>query len=747
MNLGKLLMTVAVAGSPLYAMAGAEDWPTYQKDNMRSGVTSEHIALPLCEVWVHESLHPPQPAWPEPAERDIWNRVSGLHPNVTYDRAFHTVVVGNRVYFGSSADDQVYCLDAGTGKVVWRFFTEGPVRLAPAVDKGKVYVGSDDGWAYCLNAEDGKLIWRYRADEEAHRIPGNGRVVSSTPLRTGILVREGIAYFFAGIFPSQGVFRCALNASNGAVVWHDQERSISPQGYLLGSPERLFVPTGRTSPTQFDFDKGRQLGPLKTHGGAYAVVTEDMLVNGPGIRTSGLVELADVATRETVATFDGLRMIVHNGTAYLQSKHEISAIDYGRQVEIGRERCEAVRELDSIKERCKGLERTNSEYEKLVERIAEHQARVKQLDAEAGDCRRWTVPSMTPFTMVLAGETLFAGGDGYVTAFSTSDGRELWAGTVRGKAYGLTVANGALLVSTDAGMIHCFRHERIERAHVTRKQVIEYPFPEDALAPLYRRAAECIIEAMATDDAGQALGKGYCLVLDCGEGRLAYELARRTSMQIVGVEPDADKAAVARAALDQAGLYGVRVAVHHGDASSLPYTSWFANVVTSDATVVEGRLPASVAEIERVLRPCGGLAIVGQPEGSIARGVLSEKALRSWAKAWDLQQVDGLWAMYRKPKVPGSGEWTQLYADASHTACSRDPLDGPVRIQWFGEPGPRKMIDRHHRPMSSLFKNGRVFIPGDDRVIAVDPYNGAALWELDVPNSRRVGALRNCGHM
>jgi len=70
-----------------------------------------------------------------------------------------------------------------------------------------------------------------------------------------------------------------------------------------------------------------------------------------------------------------------------------------------------------------------------------------------------------------------------------------------------------------------------------------------------------------------------------------------------------------------------------------------------------------------------------------------------------------------------------------------------MHILWFGEPGPREMIDRHHRPMSSLFKNGRLFVPANDLVIAVDPYNGTNLWKLHVPNSRRVGALRNCGHM
>ena len=74
----------------------------------------------------------------------------------------------------------MYCLDAATGKVRWRFFTEGPVRLAPTVSDGKVYVGSDDG----------RLVWKYRADPESNLIPGNGRVISSSPVRTGPLHKK-----------------------------------------------------------------------------------------------------------------------------------------------------------------------------------------------------------------------------------------------------------------------------------------------------------------------------------------------------------------------------------------------------------------------------------------------------------------------------------------------------------------------------------------------------------------------------
>jgi len=57
------------------------------------------------------------------------------------------------------------------------------------------------------------------------------------------------------------------------------------------------------------------------------------------------------------------------------------------------------------------------------------------------------------------------------------------------------------------------------------------------------------------------------------------------------------------------------------------------------------------------------------------------------------------------------------------------------------------MIDRHHRTVPPLSLDGRLFIPGDNRVIAVDAFNGTILWNVEIPNSRRVGAMRDCGSM
>ena len=123
------------------------------------------------------------------------------------------------------------------------------------IDSDRLYVGSDDGYAYCLNAGDGTLIWKYRPSPADERIVGNGRLVSSWPLRTGMLVDNGVLYLTAGVFPYEGLYICAVNAETGKEIWRNDTSGdlawgldyggMAPQGYLLASKKNLYVPSGR----------------------------------------------------------------------------------------------------------------------------------------------------------------------------------------------------------------------------------------------------------------------------------------------------------------------------------------------------------------------------------------------------------------------------------------------------------------------------------------------------------------------
>ena len=182
----------------------AQDWPTYRHDYHRSGHSEASVAFPLHLQWEYHCPHPPQRAWPEKAEKDWFNGT--VESPINFDWAHHVIAANGHVFLGTSADHQVLCLDLKTGRKVWNFFAEGPVRLAPTYDRGKVYVGSDDGRVYCLQADTGELVWRYKVNADDVRIPGNGHMVSQWPVRSSVIVDQGKAIFCSGIWPSQGAW-------------------------------------------------------------------------------------------------------------------------------------------------------------------------------------------------------------------------------------------------------------------------------------------------------------------------------------------------------------------------------------------------------------------------------------------------------------------------------------------------------------------------------------------------------------
>ena len=255
----------------------AEDWPTYRHDHGRSGVTGENLnAAKLKSAWVYRSSHVPQMAFSGPAPRDFFNRPkTDLRPRMDFDRVFNIAVVGDRVFFGSSVEDAIFCHDARTGKRVWAYVTDGPVRLAPTCHEGRVYAGSDDGHVYCLNGADGKLIWKQRIADRDYRVPSDGKFISLWPVRSGVVVDRGIAYCGAGFLPSESAFLAALDAESGKVgkpgTWrHAHSGELSLQGFMLASNDRLYVPAGRSPPYIISRDAGKVSGQISGGGGPIA---------------------------------------------------------------------------------------------------------------------------------------------------------------------------------------------------------------------------------------------------------------------------------------------------------------------------------------------------------------------------------------------------------------------------------------------------------------------------------------------
>ena len=689
-----------------------------------------------------------------------------LRHRVDFDDAFQVAVAGGLVYFGSSSDNKVYALDAVTGRQRWSFFTGGPVRLAPTIRKDRLFFGSDDGFVYCLKAEDAGLIWKLRPGPNDERLLGNENMISRWPIRTNVLVDGDIAYFTAGIFPHENVYVCAVRADDGTVIWKNDNISeaeayrneFSPQGYMLAGGTQLFIPSGRALPVGFDRTTGRvvfrsnygwrgeEAGGLI--GGTYALLADNQIYTGT---QNHLLALDQKTGKVGFGWFPGRRLAVVAEMAYMATGEEIVAMDRVKYAEASRRR-------NSLEFRIKGLRSSISsakgeERTKRQEQLAAAEKELEQLQREnIVPSVKWSVSSRSDAELILCENLVIAGGRGTVSAYNRNNGEPVWDVKVDGKASGLAVADGRLYVSTDTGKIYCFASlpaaESEAAALLPPEPPAANPYPKDELTAVYEAAAGSIImEGGVT--------KGYCLLLGAERGRLAWELARRTDLTIIAVEPDAEKVRIARQALDSAGLYGERVVVEQRELTNLPYSNYFANLIVSDSMLLTGQIPAKASELVRHLKPCGGVICLGAPANAPGKaGKLSWYDVEQWFNQLQLgrcriSHTNGVWATVRRGRLPGAGQWTHQYAEPGNTACSDDQIvAGPLGLLWFGEPGPSLMVNRHDAATAPLAVNGRLFIQGENVVMAHDSYNGVRLWQREIPGAMRTRLKgTECGNL
>jgi len=247
---------------------------------------------------------------------------------------------------------------------------------------------------------------------------------------------------------------------------------------------------------------------------------------------------------------------------------------------------------------------------------------------------------------------------------------------------------------------------------------------EDGAPPAAKVAA--ILDAADTR-------KGYCLLAGTAAHELARELARQSQLIVILLEEDPQQAAASRRWLYDRGLHGSRVTVQMIEARNrLPLRGNFANLVVVDTS------PCDVDELMRVLRP-----------GSTA--VFTENARAALATQRSKVERAGDLSLVRKELPQGIGEWTHQYGTASNRASCGETLAGArgtadLEIQWLGLPGGDFGLDRNPRMPAPLSTGGRLFHQGMNRIVALDAYNGAVLWNLEIPSLRRVNIPRDCGN-
>ena len=153
-HLVTICFSVAVLGPAL-----ADDWPMWRHDAGRTGVTATELPKSLELKWVRHL----------PAITPAYH-----NSRLQFDAGYEPISAGGQLLIASSRTDSLTAYDAATGRETWKFRTDGPVRLAPAVWNDSVCFGSDDGHLYCVALSTGKLRWKYRAVPSGRRLLGTG---------------------------------------------------------------------------------------------------------------------------------------------------------------------------------------------------------------------------------------------------------------------------------------------------------------------------------------------------------------------------------------------------------------------------------------------------------------------------------------------------------------------------------------------------------------------------------------------
>jgi outer membrane protein assembly factor BamB len=333
-------LAVAVSCLGILVSAGissslAGDWPMWRNDAGRTGVTKTTLPESLHVKWTR---HLPQV-------------IPAYHSTrLQFDAGYEPIVADGRLLIASSRTDSVTAYDAATGRELWVYRTNGPVRLAPAVWNDSVCFGSDDGHLYCVDLKTGDLRWKHRAVPNDRRLLGNQRLISVWPVRGGAVVADGNVYFAAGVWPFEGVFVYCMEIATGKVVWRNDRLGylfgnqphntqsiggLAPQGYLVINNGELIVPCSTAYPARLN----RQTGELiefelpttpRFPGGWFAAMDPD---TARAIRR-GKLTFDDVVNRERHEDKvnrghgeSGISRMIHAGSDVLNFDDTIDGVD------------------------------------------------------------------------------------------------------------------------------------------------------------------------------------------------------------------------------------------------------------------------------------------------------------------------------------------------------------------------------------------------------------------------------------
>ena len=677
----------------------ADDWPMHRYNERRGAATPHRLADELHLNWVLE-LPEPQRAWP--VQADDFDKLE-------FDLSYDPVVAGDLIFVPSMVTDKLEAYHIETGEKTWEFFTNGPIRIAPAVSNGRIYLPSDDGYLYCLDAGTGDKIWKFRGGPADRLVLGNKRLVSMWSIRGGPVVRDGIVYFAAGIWPHEGVFIHALNTETGEQIWVNSGTGsrmdlhqhggayafggVAPQGAFVISGDDLIVPGGRTPPAVFNRHTGElryfihDTGSVGKGAGGYRVYAADDYYFNPAVFKNRAYRLRDGAP---LTELDA-HVVAGNTVFGIDDEHRIF------QQEL---------QPDTV-----GTP-VLSEPQSVLQRLH-----------------------------LLAGNRLYGSGkDGVIAAIESDSAVITWSSRVDGDVFRMIAARDRLFVVTKQGKIYSFGPEpgginRAERALVSDEARFESWDRDDGWT---EQTAE-LIETTGHID-------GYALMFGIGSGRLLEELLLQSDLHITAFDPDINRVQRMQERFDAAGLYGTRVAVHHGDAMSHRLPDYIASLIVSEDPVAAGFSTGGDHEafaeaLFRPLRPYGGSVYLPLEKRSWYR-LFAPDRRRQFAQAVEKAGLENAEVrterdhvlLNRPGALPGAGVWSHQYSDAANTTYSSDDrVFSPLGITWFGGTSNEKTLPRHLNGPIPQVVEGRLVILGVNHISARCVYTGREIWSVELP--------------
>ena len=694
------------------AAANGADWPMWRCDASRSAASDEELAAELHPLW--ERLYSARTmVWDDPLNQDL----------MPYDRVFEPVVAGKRMFIAFNDCDKLVSVDTDTGRQLWDFYADGPVRLPPAVWRDRVYFASDDGYLYCLHAADGSLAWKFRGGPSEKKIIGNKRLISVWPARGGPVVSDGTVYFTASIWPMLGTFIYALDAATGEVEWENDRTGsqymlqphnspafagVAPQGALAAAGTGLLMPGGRSVPAMFERSSGEQryfhLSAQNKTGGSFACAGEQVFFNH---YRDQVCSMYDLETGHSLVRQIGMHPVLTGQEFYL-SGETVRAYDAARLQQKARWWL-----TGNFLERWLGRMRNKNIWPEFIREILdwwiERKAHLWQQSL------LWEIEVDGTYDLIKAGSCLYAAGKGGITAVRLPQNRDekpkiAWSKPVDAEVGRLLAADGKLFAVTLDGRILAFGAEKIEPARI--------PANTDSSKPSARAARKALSIIRQT-----GVRDGYALVYGVDDGGFLEALALNSELVIAAVDEDPARIDKTRRYLDSKGLYGKRIALHRGSVSSFQAPPYMASL-----TVVNEPDESHMENIIRSMRPYGGKAwlnAAARQKGSFAQAVD-----RARANGIGIASAGESIVLTREGPLAGAAQWTHQYGNIANTVKSDDELVKlPLGVLWFGGNSNLDVLPRHGHGPPEQVVGGRLFIEGMDCLSARDVYTGRVLWK------------------